>query len=113
MQRIIIYGIILGVFVLIINLLKYDNNFKGLSYDSTVVDVISYVSCSLSGCGYMGIHPISKIGKILIILLSALKYLILIEVLLNISPTYDNYNIFKGIENIVNLESNKLNKLNN
>ena len=42
MQRIIIYGIILGVFVLIINLLKYDNNFKGLSYDSTVVDVISY-----------------------------------------------------------------------
>ena len=64
MQRIIIYGIILGVFVLIINLLKYDNNFKGLSYDSTVVDVISYVSCSLSGCGYMGIHPISKIGKI-------------------------------------------------
>lgn len=109
MQRIIIYGIILGVFVLIINLLKYDNHFKGLSYDSNIFDVISYISCSLSGCGYVGVHPISKLGRILIILLSALKYLMLIEVLLKISPIYDNYNIFKGIEDIVNLESNKLN----
>lgn len=112
MQRIIIYGIVLGVFVLIINLLKYDNNFKGLSYESSIFDVISYVSCSLSGCGYVGVHPISKLGRIILILLSLFKYIMIIEILLKISPIYDNYHIFKGIEDIVNLESNKLNQLN-
>ena len=108
MQRIIIYSIILGVFIVIINLLKYDNNFKGLSYDSSFFDVVSYVSCSFSGCGYIGVHPISKIGKILIILLSVLKYLMLIEVLIGINTISDNYNIYKGIEDIVKLESNSL-----
>ena len=110
MQRIIIYSIVLGVFVLIINLLKYDNNFKGLSYDSSFTDVISYVSCSFSGCGYIGIHPISKIGKILIILLSVLKYLMLIEILISVNNISDNYNIFKGIEDLIKLENNKLSK---
>jgi len=111
MQRVIIYSIVLGVFILIINLLRYDNNFKGLSYDSSVLDVVSYVSCSFSGCGYVGIYPISKIGKIIIILLSVFKYLLLIEILIGVSPIYDNYDIFKGIENLVKLESNNLNKI--
>tara|TARA_B100001564_G_scaffold360053_1_gene385178 strand:+ start:8183 stop:8530 length:348 start_codon:yes stop_codon:yes gene_type:complete len=104
MQRIIIYAIILGVFTLIINLLKNDNNFKGLTYDSTIIDVVAYVSASFSGCGYIGIHPTSKIAKILIMLLSILKYVILIEVLLAVSPILDNYDIFKGVENIIKLE---------
>tara|TARA_B110001452_G_scaffold28534_1_gene22413 strand:- start:514 stop:864 length:351 start_codon:yes stop_codon:yes gene_type:complete len=110
MQRIVIYSIVLGVFALIINLLRYDNNFNGLSYDSSVFDVISYVSCSFSGCGYIGVHPISKQGKIIIILLSILKYLMLIEGLIMLSTPLENYNIYKGVEGIVNLEGNSLSK---
>lgn len=111
MERIVIYSIILGVFILIINLLRYDNNFKGLSYDSSIFDVISYVSCSFSGCGYIGIHPISKPGKICIILLSVLKYLMLIEGLIMLTSPLENYNIYKGVEGIVNLEDNFLSKI--
>ena len=113
MQRIIIYAVILGVFTIIIHLLKYDNNFKGLSYDSTILEVFSYVSCSLTGCGYVGVHPVTKVGKIVIILLSILKYIILIEILISVSPIQDNLYIFRGIEKLVNLKSTDLDKINN
>mgnify|MGYP006144533695 CR=1 FL=1 len=111
MHRIVIYSIVLGVFALITNLLRYDNNFNGLSYDSSIVDVITYVSCSFSGCGYIGVYPISKTGKILIILLSILKYLMLIEGLIMLSTPLENYNIYKGVEGIVNLEGNILSEV--
>ena len=109
MERIIIYGILLVIFTLIINLLKYDNNFKGLNYESTIVEVIAYVSNSLIGGAYLGIHPISSISKILIIILSVLKYLILFEVLLKFSTPLEHLNIFKGVEQIIDLESKKFN----
>ena len=105
MQRIIIYAVILGVFTIIINLLKYDNNFKGLSYDSTILEVFSYVSCSFTGCGYVGVHPVTKVGKIIIILLSILKYIILIEILIGVSPMLDNLNIFRAIEELIKIKS--------
>ena len=110
MQRLIIYGIVLGIFVVIINLLKYDINFKGLTYDSSIIDVIAFVSCSLSGCGYVGVHPISSTAKIILILLSTFKYLLLSEVLIYVSTIYDNRNIFKGVKNISILEENILNQ---
>ena len=69
MIRIISYFIVICIFVVIINLLKYDNNFKRLTYESSFI-VISYVCCSFMGCGYLGIHPISTNAKILIIILS-------------------------------------------
>ena len=69
MIRIISYFIVIGVFVVIINLLKYNNNFKRLTYESSFMEVISYVCCSFMGCGYVGVHPISKQAKMLIILL--------------------------------------------
>ena len=106
MQRIIIYGIVLGIFIIIINLLKYDDNFKGLSYDSSLTDVISYVTCSLSGCGYVGVQPISKIGKIIIILLSVFKYLMFIEILIKVSIKEEHLDIFRGIEQVLKLEGN-------
>ncbi len=109
MERIIIYAILLVIFTLIINLLKYDNNFKGLNYESTIVEVIAYVSNSLIGGAYLGIHPISSISKILIIILSVLKYLILFEVLLKFSTPLEHLNIFKGVEQIIDLESKKFN----
>tara|TARA_Y100001958_G_C21219871_1_gene545259 strand:- start:507 stop:836 length:330 start_codon:yes stop_codon:yes gene_type:complete len=109
MERIIIYGILLVIFTLIINLLKYDNNFKGLNYESSILEVISYVSNSLIGGAYLGIQPISSISKILIIILSVLKYLILFEVLLKFSIPKEHYNIFKGVEQIIDLETQKIN----
>ena len=110
MQRLIIYGIVLGIFVVIINLLKYDINFKGLTYDSSIIDVISFVSCSLSGCGYVGIHPVSPIAKIILILLSVFKYLLLTEFVLYVGSFHDNLDIFQGVKNITNLETNLLNQ---
>ena len=58
---IIIYGIY-WFFTIIINLLKMIIILK-LSYESSIFDVISYV-CFFSGCGYIGVHPISKLGKL-------------------------------------------------
>ena len=110
MQRLIIYGIVLGIFIVIINLLKYDINFKGLTYDSSIADVITYVSCSLSGCGYVGIHPISPIAKIIIILLSLFKYLLITEFIIQLGTFNENLDIFQGVKTISNLEKNLLNQ---
>ena len=101
MIRIISYFIVIGVFVVIINLLKYNNNFKRLTYESSFMEVISYVCCSFMGCGYIGVHPISKQAKILIILLSLLKFIIIIEVVMYVSTTSEHKNVYFAVKDIV------------
>ena len=111
MQRVIIYSIIISFFIIIINLLKYDNNYKGLSYDSSILDVLSYVSCSFMGIPYVGIHPISKIAKILAICLSLIKYMIIFDVLINRNVDRLNTNIYQGVKEIINNESLDINDI--
>jgi len=101
MIRIISYFIVIGVFVVIINLLKYNNNFKRLTYESSFMEVISYVCCSFMGCGYVGVHPISKQAKMLIILLSLLKFIIIIEVVMYTSTTSEHKNVYLAVKDIV------------
>ena len=101
MIRIISYFIVIGVFVVIINLLKYNNNFKRLTYESSFMEVISYVCCSFMGCGYIGVHPISKQAKILIILLSLFKFIIIIEVVMYMSIGSENKNVYFAVKDIV------------
>jgi hypothetical protein len=101
MIRIISYFIVIGVFVVIINLLKYNNNFKRLTYESSFMEVISYVCCSFMGCGYIGVHPISKQAKILIILLSLFKFIIIIEVVMYMSTGSENKNVYFAVKDIV------------
>lgn len=102
--RILIYGFIMSIFIIIINLLRYNNNFKNLTYESSFLEVISYVVTAFMGNGYIGIYPISKIGKILIIFLSLFKFLILKEIVLASSTPAKYTNIFYGIKDIINYE---------
>ena len=101
MIRIISYFLVIGVFVVIINLLKYNNNFKRLTYESSFMEVISYVCCSFMGCGYLGIYPISKQAKMLIILLSVLKFIIVIEVVMYASTPSEHKNIYLAVKDII------------
>ena len=104
MKRLLLYASVMFIFIIIINILKYNNNFKNLTYESSFIDVVSYVVVSFMGSGYIGIHPISKLGKIMIILLSLLKYIILIEIVMwNITP--DKYiDVYKGVKQLINSE---------
>lgn len=106
MQRVIIYSVIASVFIIIINLLKYDNNFKGLEYDSSILDVVCYVMCCFVGIPYVGIHPTSKIAKILVIFLSLIKYMIFFDVLINKNADRLNDDIFQGVKKIIISETN-------
>jgi len=105
MQRVIIYSVIAAVFIIIINLLKYDTNFKGLAYDSSILDVVTYVMCCFVGIPYVGIHPTSKIAKILVIFLSLIKYMLFFDVLINRNVDRLNDEIFQGVKKIINNES--------
>lgn len=104
MLRVIIYSFVMAIFVVIINLLKYTNNFKNLTYESSFLETITYVVVSFMGCGHIGIYPISKIGKMIIILLSLFKYLILIEIVIKQSIPDKYLNIYKGVKDLVNIE---------
>ena len=104
MYRIMIYGLGMGIFIITINILKYNNNFKNLSYDSSFVEVVAYVFTAFMGNGYIGIYPISKVGKMMIILLSYLKYLILIEIVIRSGTPQKYLNIYNGVKDIINSE---------
>ena len=65
------------------------------------MEVISYVCCSFMGCGYVGVHPISKQAKMLIILLSLLKFIIIIEVVMYASTTSEHKNVYLAVKDIV------------
>jgi hypothetical protein len=99
-----IYGLVMGIFIITINILKYNNNFKNLSYDSSFVEVVAYVFTAFMGNGYIGIYPISKVGKMMIILLSYLKYLILIEIVIRSGTPQKYLNIYNGVKDIINSE---------
>ena len=99
-----IYGLVMGIFIITINILKYNNNFKNLSYDSSFTEVVAYVVTAFMGNGYIGIYPISKIGKMMIIALSYLKYLILIEIVIKSGTPQKYLNIYNGVKDIINSE---------
>lgn len=104
MYRVMIYGLVMGIFIITINILKYNNNFKNLSYDSSFTEVVAYVVTAFMGNGYIGIYPISKIGKMMIIALSYLKYLILIEIVIKSGTPQKYLNIYNGVKDIINSE---------
>lgn len=109
MIRLISYFIIICVFIVIINLLKYNNNFKRLTYESSFIEVVAYVCSSFMGCGYIGIHPISEQAKMLIIMLSLVKFLIIIEVVMWSSTKTEHRNIYNAVRDIVqNMEEASL-----
>lgn len=101
MIRLVSYILVLTVFIVIINLLKYNNNFKRLTYESSFIEVISYVCCSFMGCGYIGVHPISETAKILIILLSLFKFVIIVELVMWASISPKNITIYNGVKHIL------------
>ena len=104
MLRLIAYSFIISIFIVIINLLKYANTFKNLTYESSILETVTYVVVSFMGNGYIGIHPISKIGKLIIILLSFFKFLIIVEFVMYQSSAAKYLNIFNGIKELVSLE---------
>ena len=104
MLRLIAYSFIIYIFIVIINLLKYANTFKNLTYESSILETVTYVVVSFMGNGYIGIHPISKIGKLIIILLSFFKFLIIVEFVMYQSSAAKYLNIFNGIKELVSLE---------
>ena len=73
-------------------------------YESNFFDVITYVVVCFMGGGYLGIHPISKIGKIIVILISLFKFVLLSEIILFASRNNQYINIYRGIKDIVTME---------
>jgi len=101
MRRVVVYSVIIGILTILINLLKYNNNFKGLSYNSSILEVLSYVTSSFLGLTYVGIHPISKLSKIIVTVLCIIKYIILCEFVMYMNSESKNFDIFKGVESTI------------
>ena len=77
-KKIIYFCAIIILFGFIVFGLKKDNHFYGLNETSDLVDCIFYVSITFSTSGYANIYPQTPLGKIIILLLSIIKLVIII-----------------------------------
>tara|TARA_B100001250_G_C19133817_1_gene500817 strand:+ start:36 stop:419 length:384 start_codon:yes stop_codon:yes gene_type:complete len=77
-KRFIYFCATIILFGFIVFGLKKDNHFYGLNETSDLVDCIFYVSITFSTSGYANIYPQTPLAKIIILLLSVIKLVIII-----------------------------------
>ena len=77
-KRFIYFCATIILFGLMVYGLKKDNHFYGLNETSDLVDCIFYVSITFSTSGYANIYPQTPLAKIIILLLSVIKLVIII-----------------------------------
>lgn len=77
-KRFIYFCATIILFGFIVFGLKKDNHFYGLNETSDLVDCIFYASITFSASGYANIYPQTPLAKIVILLLSIIKLVIII-----------------------------------
>lgn len=77
-QRLIYFCAVVILFAIIISELRKDNHFYGLNESSNFLDCLFYSSITFSSSGFANIYPQTELGRIIILILSVIKLLIII-----------------------------------
>ena len=79
-KRLTIFITVIIIFAFIIDLLKLDNHFYGLNSETAFMETLYFVSLSFSGMGYGGIYAQTSISRLIMVILSIIKILLIIDV---------------------------------
>ncbi len=77
-KKLIYFCIVVLCFGTIIYLLRDGDHFIGLNETSDILDCVFYASITFSGSGYAEIYPQTGLGRIILLVLSVVKILIII-----------------------------------
>lgn len=111
-KKLMYYIVVIVIFGLAIFGLRSNNQFYGLNESSDVLDCIYYASIVFSGSTYGEIHPQTRIGRILILVLSIIKLIIILYPFENFPP--DNFQVANTYVTTADIEEiiNDINKYN-
>ena len=118
-NRFIYFCATIVLFGLIVSGLKKDNHFYGLNESSDILDCIFYVSITFSTSGYANIYPQTPLAKIVVLLLSIIKLMIIVLPLENLQedsftiPKTDAVITIDDIDAVISEISNQSLALNN
>ena len=79
-KRLTIFITVILIFTFIIDLLKLDNHFYGLNSETGFTDSLYFVSLSFTGMGAGGIYAQTSISRLLMVILSVIKILLIVDV---------------------------------
>jgi len=77
-KKLMYFCIVVLCFGIIIYGLRDGDHFVGLNETSDILDCVFYASITFSGSGYAEIYPQTEIGKVILLVLSVVKILIII-----------------------------------
>jgi len=79
-KRLTIFITVIIIFAFIIDLLKLDNHFYGLNSETSFMETLYFVSLSFSGMGYGGIYAQTSVSRLIMVILSVIKILLIIDI---------------------------------
>tara|TARA_Y100000591_G_C21770709_1_gene665434 strand:- start:259 stop:633 length:375 start_codon:yes stop_codon:yes gene_type:complete len=79
-KRLTIFITVIIIFTFVIDLLKLDNHFYGLNSETSFMETLYYVSLSFSGMGYGGIYAQTSVSRLIMVILSVVKILLIIDI---------------------------------
>ena len=79
-KRVTIFLTVIIIFSFIIDLLKLDNHFYGLNSETSFMETLYFVSLSFSGMGYGGIYAQTSVSRLIMVILSVVKILLIIDI---------------------------------
>lgn len=77
-KKIAIFCVIVITYGFIIVALKKENHFYGLNETSDLLDCIFYAATTFSGSTYVNIYPQTQLGRLLILILTIMKFVIIV-----------------------------------
>lgn len=77
--RLLVFVGVIVIFTLIIDVLKLDNHFYGLNSETTTMETVYFVCLSFSGMGYGGIYAQTSVARLIMVILSVIKFILIID----------------------------------
>lgn len=88
-KRLTIFITVIIIFAFVIDLLKLDNHFYGLNSETSFMETLYFVSLSFSGMGYGGIYAQTSVSRLIMVILSVIKILLIIDIFSLMSDDID------------------------
>jgi len=88
-KRLTIFITVIIIFAFVIDLLKLDNHFYGLNSETSFMETLYFVSLSFSGMGYGGIYAQTSVSRLIMVILSVVKILLIIDIFSLMSDDID------------------------
>jgi len=102
-KRLTIFITVIIIFAFVIDLLKLDNHFYGLNSETSFMETLYFVSLSFSGMGYGGIYAQTSVSRLIMVILSVVKILLIIDIFSLMSDDIDiNRKALDKLKEIIN-----------